>query len=360
MKSSTVQTSALLVHKIKSNVAAIGRKLKILEVCGTHTVSIYKYGFPAIFREEFEFVSGPGCPVCVTHQHYIDELIQLSQNHTIFTFGDMLKVPGSYSSLNQARANGADIRIMYSPPEAVSQVSDISGNAVIAAVGFETTAPAFALAVKLSIDSGINNIFFYNELKTMPAPIQMLMSNGLAADGILLPGHVAAVIGINGFEFMRSYHIPCIIAGFTGPDILTSLYRITQNLLDQPNQGCLLNQYSRVVTATGNTTAQALVAKYYEPCDAYFRGIGIIQNAGLKLRPEFQHLEISGNYPPESTSQCRCAQVITAQIQPQQCPLFAKACTPESPQGACMVSSEGACAAHYRFAREGFDVNENY
>ncbi len=359
MKQLSDRTSALLVRQIKNNVAAIGRKLKILEVCGTHTVSIYKYGLPAVFGQEFEFVSGPGCPVCVTHQHYIDQLIELSDSHTIFTFGDMLKVPGSCSSLAQARANGADIRIMYSPPEAVVQAASI-GNSLIAAVGFETTAPAFGLAIKMASERKLKNVFFVNELKTMPAPIQMLMANGLSTDGILLPGHVAAVIGVNGFEFMRNYQVPCIIAGFTGLDILISLYRITQHLLAEPQQGCLINQYSRVVSTTGNPTAQALVAAYYEPCDAYFRGIGIIKAAGLRLRPQLQQFEISCSYPPEAPSQCRCAQVITAQIQPRQCPLFANCCTPESPQGPCMVSSEGACAAYYRYAREGLDINENY
>lgn len=342
----------VLLKQIHINVNKLGRSLRIMEICGTHTVSLCQYGLHSVFQDEIEFLSGPGCPVCVTHQNFIDTAIELSKTHVIFTFGDLLRVPGSQSSLSAAKADGADIRLMLSPIEAVRQASAINRPCIIATIGFETTAPAFALAVKECERQQSGPIWFLNELKTMPSPMKYLLDKGLVVDGLLLPGHVAAVIGVEGFRFLEAYDIPAVVAGFSGEDILRGICMITEKIGIQ--DGHIGNAYTKVVRPEGNPVAQNIIASVFETGDAWFRGMGTLPGAGLVLRAQFANRRIDIAYPEEKASECRCADILTGQARPWQCPWFAAYCTPEHPQGSCMVSAEGACAAYFRFGRRVF------
>jgi len=337
------------VEEIKKNISLIGRKIKVMEVCGTHTVSIYKNGLHILFKDYIDFISGPGCPVCVTSQGYIDELINLSKDNVLYVFGDMLKVPGEKYSLSWAKANGADIRIMYSPVDVVDKVSD-DKNYVIAAVGFETTAPAFALALERTIKSNKKNIKFAVQLKTIENPLKVLIENNNAVDAFILPGHVSAIVGVKGFRFMKEYCIPSVIAGFDGIQMLRAINTLSKNLLSKKFE--VSNEYPEVVTEEGNVLAQNLIDKYFERCDAYFRGIGNISESGLKIRSQFSQYNYSLKEMQDINKRgCRCADVLIGKIKPFECGLFGKICSPQNPQGACMVSTEGSCAAYYKYGK---------
>jgi len=339
-----------LIWEIKNNIEKIGRILKVVEVCGTHTVSIYKNGFHTLFEGYIDFISGPGCPVCVTHEGYIDRLVELSSEWTIYTFGDLLKVPGSSKSLSQARANGGKIKIMYSPVDAVDSVEN-DEKAIFAAVGFETTAPAFALSLEKVIEKGLKNVKFACELKTIDEPLKSLLQNHIQVDGIILPGHVATVIGVDGFKFVEEFKVASVISGFEGYDILLSLLSITQDILNE--DFTVKNEYKRVVKKEGNVVAKSYIDKYFERTGAYFRGLGLIAGGGLKIKDEFSEysIDISYDHTKQKDSLCRCADVLTGKIKPFECPLFEKVCTPISPKGACMVSQEGSCNAYFRYGK---------
>jgi hydrogenase expression/formation protein HypD len=340
-----------IIDLIKKNVMQAGRRLKFMEVCGTHTTAIHRNGFPSIFQEEIEFLSGPGCPVCVTNSSFIDRLVAIANTHTVYSFGDMLRVPGNHSSLAEARATGSDVRIMVSPLEAARKAYESGKPSVIAAVGFDTTAPVFALAIDFCVNAKVSNVKFLTELKTLAEPLHFLLRSTPSFDGLILPGHVAAVIGVKGFDFLPNYNIPSVITGFDGKDILQALHILTNSVLT--NDLHVYNQYQRVVRQEGNQRAQNLVNHYYEPCDTYFRGIGLLPGAGLKLRPEFafweynEHVELTGSM--ETPTGCRCGDVLLGRIKPYDCPLFKVVCRPDQPRGACMVSTEGSCAAYFRY-----------
>lgn len=341
-----------LVSQIKENVAKLQTPVRLMEVCGTHTAAIHRCGFPTLFKGEIEFLSGPGCPVCVTASSYIDHLADLSKSIAVYTFGDMLRVPGSRTSLAESRAAGAKVNMMISPLEAVRRAAESGEESVIAAVGFDTTAPAFALAVDYCITHQVKNVHFLTELKTIEAPLRYLLDSAPAIDALLLPGNVAAVIGEQGFNFIKNYRLPAVITGFGGTDILQALFILTASLLK--NDTAMHNQYRRIVRAEGNQKAQKLINYYYEPCTAYFRGIGALAFSGLALRSEYSYLEYPVTNDIEQTAQeqenaCQCGNVLMGRIKPPECPLFASACRPDHPQGACMVSAEGSCAAYFRY-----------
>lgn len=339
------------VNKIRKEIAVLGRPIRVMEVCGTHTVAIYRNGLHSLLKEEIDFLSGPGCPVCVTHQSFIDKAVELSRDHTIFTFGDLLRVPGSKGSLDQARAASGRVKIMLSPLDAVAQAAETDGPCVIAAVGFETTAPAFALAADECVRRQLKNVFFLNELKTMPAPMEFILKAATTVDAFLLPGHVAAVIGVDGFLFLEPFGVPSVIAGFTGENILACLYRLAQKV--NRNDAAVENGYSSVVRQKGNPAARRQVDLVFEQAPSWFRGIGPLAGAGLKMRVSYRHMEIPITYDQEPDSACRCAEILTGQAKPPDCPLFGRACIPEHPHGSCMVSSEGSCAAYYKYGRGG-------
>ncbi|MCX7781329.1 MAG: hydrogenase formation protein HypD [Negativicutes bacterium] len=344
-----------MINQIKRNIEKLGRRITVMEVCGTHTTAIHRNGFPSLLQDEINFLSGPGCPVCVTSSSFIDKLANIAQTAAVYSFGDMLRVPGNKVSLAQARAKGADIRIMVSPLAAAQQAAASGEPTVIAAIGFDTTAPAFALAVEFCVQANIKNVHFLTELKTIASPLRYLLSADPQFDGLLLPGHVAAVIGVQGFHFLSEYTIPSVVTGFEGRDILEGLSMLTDAI--RVHATAVHNQYRRIVKAEGNKKAQAIIERYYQPCDAYFRGIGMLPDAGLRLRDEFAAWE----YPlsdytetEEQNTACRCGEVLLGRIKPYECPLFGMACRPDHPCGACMVSNEGSCAAYFRYGRETY------
>jgi hydrogenase expression/formation protein HypD len=328
---------------------------KVMEVCGTHTVAIRRAGIQHLLPETVKLVSGPGCPVCVTPDHFIDEAVSLARRGVIVTsFGDMLRVPGSRSSLEEERAAGSDIRAVYSPLDALEIAAASGRETVFLAVGFETTAPAIAAAGMMALEKKIANFSLLTALRLVPPALKALIAppQGEAADteisGFLLPGHVSAVIGKQAYVFLEKHRLPGVISGFTAEDIITSLL----HLLEMHNKGIykIMNNYPRVVRDRGNARSRAVLAQVFEPADAEWRGLGLIPASGLRLRPAFAALDARRRFAirvdrAPVRKGCRCGDVLRGLIDPPTCPAFNKACRPDRPLGPCMVSSEGSCSA---------------
>lgn len=327
-----------------------GEELSFMEVCGTHTAAISENGIPSILSNKIKLISGPGCPVCVTVADYIDRLctLALEDNTCVVTFGDLIRVPGSSSALQETKSKGGQIRMVYSPFEIIDLAEkDTDTTYVFAAVGFETTTPIYAVLLEKIIEEDIKNIRLLTALKTMPAAIDTLCQMGGKIDGFIAPGHVSVITGANEFKpLAEKYNLPFVVSGFKGEELLASIYA----LVKLKGQGKVLNLYKSTVTDTGNEKAKALVNKYFEPCDAVWRGIGRINNSGMALKKEYAAYDAGSReliHDNVKNKKCRCGEVITGFSSPCDCPLFAKACTPENPQGACMVSNEGACFHYY-------------
>lgn len=350
-----------LVKKI-SRLASGKKSLRFMEVCGTHTVAIFRSGIRQILPENVALVSGPGCPVCVTNEDYIDKAIAYSRrkNFIVATFGDMLKVPGSNSSLANASAEGADVRIVYSPLDCIKLAEENPRKKIIfPAVGFETTAPTAAATVIAAKARGVKNLFMLSAQKLVPPALRMLLADSqVKVDGFLLPGHVAVVIGAKAFNFLADeFKIPSAIGGFEADEILSAL----ANLLEQIDGGRVevANEYRSVVKPEGNESAQKILSQVYEVADADWRGIGKIPASGLKMRDEFADFDIErvepiDIAPAEKKSACRCGEVLRGVINPTDCPLFGKACQPLHAIGPCMVSVEGVCAAWFKYGGNNF------
>ena len=338
-----------MIHYLKTY---DGPRMTVMEVCGSHTAAIAKAGIPSLLSEKIRLISGPGCPVCVTPTAYVDRLIDLSGDprNVIVTFGDLLRVPGSFSSLNSAKAAGADVRMVYSPFDTLSMAeAEPERSFIFAAVGFETTLPVYALMVDQIARRGVKNIRLLTALKTMPPVIRALLESARAPviDAFLAPGHVSVVTGSRAFEKLaEDYRIPFAVAGFEGEALVEALYA----LLLSRGQGRVMNLYPSVVTREGNAEAQEMIARYFEPGDALWRGIGCVKGSGLYLKTDFSCLD-AGSFGLDSDDKankaCRCDQVLVGAVRPADCPLFGKVCTPLKPQGACMVSEEGACHSWY-------------
>lgn len=327
-----------------------GEELSFMEVCGTHTAAISENGIPSILSKKIKLISGPGCPVCVTVADYIDRLctLTLEDNTCVVTFGDLIRVPGSSSALQETKSKGGRIRMVYSPFEIIDLAEkDTDTTYVFAAVGFETTTPIYAVLLEKIIEENIKNIRLLTALKTMPAAIDTLCQMGGRIDGFIAPGHVSVITGANEFKSLaEKYNLPFVVSGFKGEELLASIYA----LVKLKGQGKVLNLYKSAVTDTGNDKAKTLVNKYFEPCDAVWRGIGKIANSGMALKKEYAVYDAGSReliHDNVKNKKCRCGEVITGFSSPCDCPLFAKACTPENPQGACMVSNEGACFHYY-------------
>lgn len=327
-----------------------GEELYFMEVCGTHTAAISENGIPSILSNKIKLISGPGCPVCVTVADYIDKLcaLALEDNTCVVTFGDLIRVPGSSSALQETKSKGGRIRMVYSPFEIIDLAEkDTDTTYVFAAVGFETTTPIYAVLLEKIIEEDIKNIRLLTALKTMPAAIDTLCQMGGKIDGFIAPGHVSVITGANEFKpLAEKYNLPFVVSGFKGEELLASIYA----LVKLKGQGKVLNLYKSAVTDTGNDKAKTLVNKYFEPCDAVWRGIGKIKNSGMALKKEYAAYDAGSReliHDNVKNKKCRCGEVITGFSSPCDCPLFAKACTPENPQGACMVSNEGACFHYY-------------
>jgi hydrogenase expression/formation protein HypD len=331
---------------------------RIMEVCGSHTMSIARYGIRQILPENVRLISGPGCPVCVTDAAYIDGAVELAEKGVhIATFGDMLKVPGSSRTLADARSAGGHIHVCYSPLDALEIAGkDPSEEVVFLGIGFETTIPPVVSILKRAEAENLSNISLLTAFKLVPPALEALAEDDdVAVNGFLLPAHVSAIIGADAYRsFVDKYSIPSVIAGFEPLDILLGVKGLLEQLVE--GRAELVNQYKRVVKEYGNRIALALTENYLEIADASWRGIGTIPGSGLYLREEFSHYDASkkfgvsvkgGRPDPE----CRCGDVLRGIIFPDECPLFNTQCTPLSPVGPCMVSSEGSCAAYYKYSR---------
>ena len=340
----------------------INRPLRFMEVCGTHTVAIFRAGLRQILPASVKLVSGPGCPVCVTDDAYIDKAITYAneKDTIIATFGDMLKVPGSETDLSRAKAEGADVRIVYSPLDTLKIAAENHDKKVIfLAVGFETTAPTAAAAVIAAHEQNIKNLFMLSAHKLVPPALTALITDpAVKVDGFILPGHVAVVTGTKAFRFVaEEYGIPCAIAGFTPLSLLRSICRLLMQTKD--NAPTVANEYQSVVNDMGSQTAQETMHRVYEKTTAVWRGIGQIPVSGLKMRPEYADFDIEQILPLDVTAKprnttCRCGDVLKGIINPVECPLFGKICLPTHAVGPCMVSAEGVCAAWYKYGRETF------
>lgn len=350
--------AAAILTEIAALARNFTRSLRFMEVCGTHTVAIFRAGIRRMLPENIRLVSGPGCPVCVTPEEYIDQAIAYAERGAIIaTFGDMLKVPGSRSSLAAAQAAGGRIEIIYSPLDSLRVAKDNPAHKIIfLAVGFETTSPTTAATLLAAQKAGTDNLYFLAAPKLVPPALTMLLADPeVKADGFLLPGHVAMVTGADAFAFLpERYNIPAVVAGFDSLSILRSILELTRQ--KATGKAALVNEYREVVTADGNRAAQNTTAEVYEPCDAEWRGIGTIPRSGLRIREKYAAWDIARVWPLEPTvssrrSACRCGEVLKGIIDPLACPLFGKACVPEHAIGPCMVSVEGVCAAWYRYNR---------
>lgn len=348
-----------LVDRIRARVAReLGGHVTLMEVCGTHTVAISRSGIRAALRDAVTLVSGPGCPVCVTPPEDVDAMVALAETDvTVFTFGDMMRVPGTSGSLEAVRARGARVQVAYSPMDAVSYAATHTREQVVfLAVGFETTAPGVALAVGRARELGLTNFAIYPAHKLIPPALRALLGGEMAVRGFLLPGHVSTVIGRRALSFLaEEYGMPAVIAGFEPVDILVAIDRLTGMLVR--GEAGVVNAYSRAVREEGNVLAQEAMWSCFEPADATWRGLGLIPSSGLGLRPGWDEFDARRRFairvrPAESAATgCRCGDVLRGLLLPPRCPLFARVCTPATPRGPCMVSSEGACAAYFRYER---------
>ncbi len=336
------------------------RPLRIMEVCGGHTHSIFRYGLEAMLPEQIELIHGPGCPVCVLPMGRVDDCVALAEQPKVIftTFGDALRVPGSKKSLMQAKAEGADVRMVYSPLDALQLARDNPDREVIFfGLGFETTMPSTALTLLQAEAEGIENFsLFCNHITIIPTIKAILDSPDLRIDGFLGPGHVSMVIGNRPYAFIAErYHRPLVIAGFEPLDILQSIWM----LLEQFAEGrCEIeNQYDRVVPGEGNAQALQAVDRVFELREYFeWRGLGSIDHSGVRIRAAYARFDAERKFALPQTriadpESCQCGEVLKGVIKPWQCKVFGKACTPETPVGALMVSSEGACAAHYNYGR---------
>lgn len=330
--------------------------MTLMEVCGTHTMAIARFGIHRMLPEDINLVSGPGCPVCVTPNEYLDHAIALARKDGVIicTFGDMMRVPGSTSSLEKERARGRDIRIVYSTLDALEIARGNSARQVVfLGVGFETTAPTIATSIRMAVDARMKNYTVLCSNKVVPPALAALLSGPVKIDGFILPGHVSTIIGSESYRALfESHPIACAIAGFEPLDILEAIYELaTQIASGSPR---LHNSYRRAVTAGGNAKAKALLDEVFEPCDANWRGVGTIPKSGLSIREKYSMYDAARRFDIEieetiKPGGCRCGEVLTGGIKPFECPLFDKACTPEHPVGACMVSGEGTCAAYFKY-----------
>ena len=344
-----------LVHAIERFAPASGATL--MEVCGTHTVSIARAGIRDLMPSGTRLASGPGCPVCVTSNRDIDTVIALARipEVTIATFGDMTRVPGSTSSLLAEQAQGHSIQIVYSPLDALTLAQNNPDRQIVfVGVGFETTTPLVARAVKRAADLGLDNFSIFAAHKNMPGALEAIVADPqLKVDALILPGHVSTIIGSAPYGFLaQKYGIPGVITGFEPVDILQGIAMIMRQLHE--GRAEIEIAYARGVMPQGNPHALAAIDEVFETCTATWRGLGDIPGSGYKLREEFSQFDAVRRFEPviEPTIEpkgCRCGDVLRAHMAPSDCPLFRKVCTPENPVGPCMVSSEGSCAAYYRY-----------
>lgn len=338
--------------------AALGRRVNIMEVCGTHTVSIFRTGLRDAFPDGLKLLSGPGCPVCITDHGYIDTVIDLADRDDciIATYGDMVRVPGRKGSLEQRTAKG-NIKIVLSAEDVLKLAKENPDKKIVfVAVGFETTAPATAVIVNEAYQQNIKNLFVLSNHKlVIPAMRELLSDANNNIDAFLCPGHVSVIIGSNAYQpIVEEYKKPCVVAGFEAMQIIDAIAEICRQLAD--NAPAVHSVYPAAVNKHGNKTAQKIIEDTFDASDGYWRGLGVIRQSTLKLKDKFSAFDAEKQLhitciPEEDLTGCRCGEVLCGRIEPPQCAMFANSCLPDKPIGPCMVSSEGACAAWFKYGR---------
>jgi hydrogenase expression/formation protein HypD len=348
-----------MARRISARIREINRrKIRLMEVCGTHTMSIFRYGIRSLLPDTISLISGPGCPVCVTAQREIDGCIELCRmpNVTVATFGDLMRVPGTESSLQKERANGRDVRVVYSTFDAMDMArKNPDRRIVFLGVGFETTAPTVAASILTAKDQGLENYLVFSAHKLVPPALESLLgTEGAAIDGLILPGHVSVIIGEKAYEpIVEKYRTPCAIAGFEPVDILHAIRSLTTRI--ERGEAGLDNCYPRAVSCRGNHRARQAMNAVFEKRNTQWRGLGIIPMSGLAIKEEFSSYDAEAFFSlalpqPREPSGCSCGEILMGRKIPPECPLYSKRCTPTAPVGPCMVSSEGTCAAYYRYS----------
>lgn len=335
------------------------RPVKIMEICGTHTMAIAKTGIKTLLNNNVKLISGPGCPVCVTPQDRIDSILKLSRRKEIIiaTYGDMIRVPGTNfgDSLQSYKARGASVEIVYSAMDAIELAKNNRDKEIIfLGIGFETTTPTSAIALKVANDENINNFSVFSMHKLCEPVLRTLIEQpDFDIDGFICPGNVSIIIGEKGFEFIvKDYKLPAVITGFEGGDIIAAIYKILEMLIG--NDIKLVNEYSRIVKKNGNESAKMVIEEYFEPYEDLWRGLGLIPASGLRIKDKYKKFDAAYKFGIELSNRnfdtaCRCGDIIMGKREPNTCPIFGKECTPDNPVGPCMVSSEGACAARYKY-----------
>jgi hydrogenase expression/formation protein HypD len=334
------------------------KKVAFMEVCGGHTMAIQKFGIPALLPKNITLLSGPGCPVCVSDRKFIDKAIAYSQMKDVIitTYGDLIRVPGSHSTLDKEKSAGADIRMVYSTLEAI-QIAEKNPfkKVVFPGIGFETTAPASAAGIIEAAKKELDNFLVFSSHKIMPPAMSALIDEGVKLDGYICPGHVSTVTGTSIYENIpKKYGLGCVIAGFEPLDLLQTIYMLLKQA--ENNDPKVEIQYKRVVKPAGNQKAQAMMNDVFEPRDDWWRGLGILPGSGLGIREKYAQFDAERRIPIEVESVlepkgCICGEILKGQKSPADCKLFGKACTPVNPIGTCMVSSEGSCAAYFKYTR---------
>ena len=349
---------AELSRKIIKKIRTTSRKkIRLMEVCGTHTMAIFRNGIQALLPETITLLSGPGCPVCVTTQQEIDTFIQLARikDVIVVTFGDLLRVPGTHSSLQKERAEGKDIRIVYAALDALELARKNPHNDVVfLGVGFETTAPTIAASILEAEKRNIKNFSVLSAHKLVPPALAALMeADYVRIDGFICPGHVSVIIGSGAYlPVVERYHIPCVIAGFEPPDILQAIDMLVKQI--EGGDAQLENEYRRAVTFEGNEKARDIMYRVFEPTDASWRGIGLIAKSGLDIRKGFDRFNAAKKFDlsvPDAKEPkgCACGEILMGLKTPPECLLYKKGCTPDHSVGPCMISNEGTCAAYYKY-----------
>lgn len=334
-----------------------GKEIRIMEVCGTHTTTIVKNGIKNLLPKNIKLISGPGCPICVTPTSYIDAIIDLTKREDIIisTFGDVMSVPGSKSSLKICKALGKDIRVIYSPLQAIEIAKKNSEKEVIfLGIGFETTAPIIAIAIDKAKKESIKNFSVFQSIKTMPSIIRTILSDkNSKINGLICPGHVATIIGVKPFEFLeKDFEIPSVIAGFQCCDVVSAIYLLMEMINNK--KGNIKNIYNRVVKYEGNKKAREIINKIFIPCNTIWRGLGNIENSALEIRKDYKEYDAKKKFNikiKESTpiKDCICNEILIGSKSPLQCKLFRKTCNLQNPVGVCMASREGTCAIYYKY-----------
>jgi hydrogenase expression/formation protein HypD len=354
------ETIKAYAKKIVEDAQKLDRPINIMEVCGGHTHTIMKYGLPQLMPENINFIHGPGCPVCIMPKERIDHayVLAMQEDVILVTLGDMIKVPGSNGSLQDARSKGADVRFVYSPMECLKIAQENPEKKVIFfAIGFETTTPMTAVLIDQTIKQKIPNIYFHINHVTVPEPMRVLLDGkNCKIDAFLGPSHVSVITGSKIYdEFPQKYHKPVVVSGFEPVDVMESISKLIQQFLE--NRCEVEVEYKRAVTHEGNTIALELMDKYFERREHFrWRGIGDIAQSALKLKDEYADLDAEVIYrdilPQDEIDDhklCICGDILRGEKKPQDCKVFGTACKPTTPLGSCMVSSEGACAAYYKY-----------